>query len=109
MTVQTHCIVETVATLAAETNVYTSPAGIRTIIDKMTGYATAAGTLTVKLVPSGGSAGTANVQASKTFALGDSYSWPEIVGQTLEPGDFISVLGTVAAAVNFRASGRTVA
>jgi hypothetical protein len=107
MSVTTRAIYETAALLAAQSTLYTST-GVRTIIDKITVYATNVCTVTINLVPSGGSAATANVMATKTFAVGEAYIWPEIVGHTLEPGDFVSVLSSAAPGGNIRISGRQV-
>ena len=107
MSVKTNCLYETGAAPNAETTIYTST-GLLTIIDKLTSYGVAVADVTLKLVPSGGSAATANIMAKKTFAIGESYTWPELVGHTLAPGDFISVLASVASAVNLRISGRQV-
>lgn len=106
MTVTPSALVETGYAANAETTVYT--AAVRTIIDRCTGYGVGVADLTIKLVPSGGSASAANVVEKKTFAIGDSYSFPAIVGHVLEPGDFISALASAGSAVNLRISGRKV-
>lgn len=106
MTVTTSCLYETGAAPNAETTGYT--ATTRTIIDKCSSYGVAVADLTIKLVPSGGAAATANIVEKKTHALAESHSWPGIVGHTLEVGDFISVLASAAASVNLRISGRKV-
>jgi len=96
---------------AAETTQYTTPAGTRTIIDKFTGTNTtgAPATLTVKLIPSGGAAGAGNtIVSAKTLQAGETYTFPELVGHVLAPGDFISTLAGTAAAITIRASGREV-
>lgn len=95
----------------AETTQYTAPAGTRTIIDKFTGTNTTGSpaTLTVKLVASGGGAGAANtIVSAKTLAAGEAYTFPEIVGHVLSPGDFVSTLAGTAAAITIRASGREI-
>lgn len=107
MSVSTTCLYETGAVPNAETTAYTS-SSVRTLLDKFSAYATAATDLTIKLVPSGLTAGTTNILAKKTFALGEAYTFPELVGQTLAAGDFISILSSNANAVNLRISGRQV-
>src|SRR5262245_633513 len=95
----------------AETTQYTAPASTRTIIDKFTGTNTtaAAQTITVKLIPSGGAAAASNTIVSvKSVAPGECYTFPELVGHVLNPGDFISTLASAAAAITIRASGREV-
>jgi hypothetical protein len=91
-----------------ETTEYTCPAGTRTIIDKFTSYNGTGGgvALTVKLVPTGVSAGASHITYSKTVAAGEAYTWPEIVGHVLEPGGFISVIAGAASSLVIRASGR---
>jgi hypothetical protein len=39
---------------------------------------------------------------------GETYTFPEIVGQILAPSGFISTIAGTAAAINIRASGRQV-
>ena len=91
----------------AETTEYTAT-GVRTLIDKFIGYNGTGGavTLTVKLVPSGGAAGASNTNVVKSLAAGETYTFPEIVGNYLEPGGFISVLASAATSIVIRASGR---
>lgn len=105
MSTQTHCLVEAAVAATVETTNYTST-GVRTVIDSISAYAAAAATLTLKIVPSGGAAGAGNVLAVKSFAAGESYKFPELVGQVLEAGDFISELAT--GSVVRRISGRVV-
>jgi len=94
----------------SETTEYTASAGMRTILDKFSGYNghTASVLLTVKLVPSGGTAGASNIIASKAISAGEHYTFPEVVGHVLEPGGFISVLSATATAIVIRCSGREV-
>jgi len=96
---------------ASETTQYTTPAGARAIVDKFTGTNTSgtAATLTARIVPSAGAAGAANtIVSSKSLAAGECYTFPELVGQVLNPGDFISTIAGTAAAITIRASGREV-
>lgn len=95
----------------AETTQYTTPAGTRTILDKFTGTNTTASpaTITVKLIASGGAAAANNtIVSAKTLQAGECYTFPEIVGHVLNPGDFLSTLAGTAAAITIRASGREV-
>lgn len=94
----------------SETTQYTTPSGVRTLLDKFTGTNTtgSAATLTVKLIPSGGSAGASNQIVSKSLAPGECYTFPELVGQVLASGDVISTLAGTATAITIRASGREV-
>lgn len=93
---------------SAETTEYTAPAGTRTIIDKFTAYSAAGGTLTVKLVASGGTASADEILEVKTLAAGDTYGFPGIVGHCLEAGGFISVICSAATNTVIRATGREV-
>ena len=106
MTVTTNCLHQTGAAPNAETTVYT--AVVRTIIDKCSSYGVAIADLTIKLIPSGGAAATANIVEKKTHALGEAHNWPGIVGHTLEVGDSISIIASLAASINLRISGRKV-
>lgn len=111
MTVTAKALFEPLQAQNAETTQYTTPTGTRTIIDKFTGTNTtaAAATLTVKLVASGGAAGVTNtIVSAKTLQPGEAYTFPEVVGHVLNPGDFISTLAGTAAALTIRASGREV-
>lgn len=93
----------------AQTTQYTAN-GVRTIIDKCTATNTGASatTISVNLVTSGDTAGTQNlVLKTKSLAAGETYTCPEVVGQVLAPGGFISTLAG-ATGVTIRASGREV-
>lgn len=111
MTVAAKSLFSPLQVTNAETTQYTTPAGVRTIIDKFTGTNTsgAPAALTVKLVQSGGAAGAANtIVSAKTLAAGECYTFPEIVGHVLNPGDFLSTLASVTTVITVRASGREV-
>ena len=83
----------------------------KTIIDKATVTNTSAAnaTLSVNLVTSGGSPGVSNlIMDERAVAPGESYTCPELVGQVLEPGGFISTLAGTASALTIRFSGREI-
>lgn len=93
----------------AATTQYTTPTGTRTIIDKFTATNTSASTatLSVNIVTSGGAAGDSNtIIKTKSLAANETYTFPEIVGQVLAAGDFISTIASAASAITIRASGR---
>lgn len=93
---------------ATDTTQYTSTL-IKTIIDKYTVTNTTAGpvTYTVNLVTSGGSHTAANtIISARAIAAGECYTCPELVGQVLNAGDFISTLAGAATSLTHRASGR---
>ena len=85
--------------------------GVRTIIDKatVTNTDTANRTFSVNLVPASGSPGNANlVIDDKSVVPGETYLCPELVGQVLDPGSFISTIASAASALTLRISGREV-
>jgi len=94
----------------AQTTQYTSD-GVQTIIDKFTAtnYNTAAATISVNLVAFAGSPGNSNlIVKTKTLQPNETYTFPELVGQVLSAGSFISTIAGTASAINIRASGRLV-
>lgn len=108
MTTIAKCLLEAKYAEDTQTTQYTTPAGTRTIIDKFVGYSPAGGTLTVNVVVSAGTAGASNLLVSKTLAAGESYTFPEIVGQILNAGDFVSTDTPAASTVVIRISGREI-
>lgn len=95
---------------ATQTSQYTS-SGVKTIIDKFTATNTSGSAVlfSVNLVASGGSASASNlVLQNQSIAAGACYLCPELVGQTLEPGGFISTLADTASALTISASGRQI-
>lgn len=107
MSTQQAVLIQSRDTPIADTTVYIS-AGQTTRVDKMTATNTTAAALTisVNMVPSGGSVGATN-QLVKTLSIaaGQSYAFPEIVGHSMAAGDFISVIAS-ATGITLRASGR---
>lgn len=93
-----------------QTTQYTAT-GVTTIIDKFTAtnYSAVPATISINLVSSGGSAGNANlITKTKSLAASETYTFPELVGQILGDGGFISTIAGTASAVNMRVSGREV-
>jgi len=93
-----------------QTTQYTST-GVTTVIDKFTAtnYTASPATISVNLVTSAGSAGNANlITKTKTLLASEVYTFPELVGQVLNSGDFISTIAGTASAINIRASGRVI-
>ena len=83
----------------------------KAIIDKFTATNTSAGNvpLSVNLVPSGGSADNTNlVVKTKVIAPGETYTFPELIGQTLNAGDIISTLAGAATSITISAAGREI-
>ena len=110
MTVTAKCLLEAKRAESSQTTQYTAPASTRTIIDKFSAYNghTSSVVLSVNLVASGGSASATNLIVSKSLASGESYTFPELVGNVLNAGDFISTLAGTATVVVMRISGREV-
>ena len=95
---------------ATQTTQYTAN-GVTTIIDKFTAtnYSAAAATISVNLVTAATAAGNDNlIVKTKTLLPNETYTFPEIVGQALAPGGFISTIAGTASAINIRANGREV-
>jgi hypothetical protein len=83
----------------------------RTVIDKFTATNTSASnaTLSVNLIPDAGSASDGNlIVKASPIAPGQTYTFPELVGQVLDSGQFISTLASAASALTIRASGREI-
>lgn len=94
----------------AQTTQYTAT-NAKAIIDKATVTNTSANnvTLSVNLVTSGGSPGASNlIMDARAIAPDESYTCPELVGQVLEPGGFISTIASAATSLTIRASGREI-
>lgn len=95
---------------ATQTTQYTA-VNCRTIIDKFTATNTSAGneTISVNLIQSGGTAGNDNlIVDAREIAPGETYTMPELVGQVLDNGAFISTIASVANSITIRASGREI-
>lgn len=85
--------------------------GVTTIIDKFTAtnYSAVAATISINLVTVLGSAGNLNlITKTKTLQPSEVYTFPELVGQVLNSGDFISTIAGTASSINIRVSGREV-
>lgn len=95
----------------SQTTQYTAPTGTRAIIDKFTVTNTTASnaTFSCNIVSAAGSASDSNlIIDTRAIAAGECYTCPELVGQIIEPGGFISTLAGTASALTIRASGREV-
>lgn len=110
MTVTAAVLIPAKSAENSQTTQYTST-GLKTIIDKFTAtnYTSSPATLSVNLVTVAGSASNSNlIVKTKTLQAGETYTFPEIVGQLLGDGDFISTIAGTASAINIRSSGRQV-
>ena len=95
---------------SSQTTQYTA-SNVTTILDKFTAtnYSASAATLSVNLVTVAGTAGNDNlITKTKTLQPAEVYTFPELVGQVLMAGGFISTIAGTAAAINIRASGREI-
>jgi P pilus assembly chaperone PapD len=83
----------------------------KTLIDKFTVTNTSASnvTLSVNLVANGGSAGDSNlVMKTRTILPAETYTCPELVGQSLEAGGFISTIASAATSLTISSTGREI-
>ena len=110
MTVTVKVLVPPLQLQNSQTTQYTAN-NCKAIIDKatITNTDTVNRTVSVNLVTVSGSAGNSNlVIDDKTIVPGETYLCPELVGQSLEPGGFISTIASAATALTFRVSGREI-
>jgi hypothetical protein len=85
--------------------------GVTTIIDKFTAtnYSGSSATISVNLITATGTASNDNlIVKAKSLAASETYIFPELVGQILPSGGFISTIAGTASAINMRVSGREV-
>ena len=111
MTVTAKNLVPAKTVEATQTTQYTAN-GVTTIIDKFTAtnYSASAATISVNLVTATGTASNDNlIVKAKSLAASETYIFPELVGQILPSGGFISTIAGTASAINMRVSGREVA
>ena len=93
---------------AVQTSLYTSPAGTWTRIDKLTVVNVSAGaqTVSINLVPSGGSASAANLSTqTRAIQPGETWNSPNEYGQVLNPGDALSVIASAGSDLVILAAG----
>lgn len=110
MSVQAKVLVPGKTVENVQTTQYTA-ANVTTIIDKftVTNYSASAATISVNLVTSTGTAGNINlITKTKSLQASEVYTFPELVGQVLGNGDFISTIAGTASAINMRVSGREI-
>jgi hypothetical protein len=110
MTVTIKVLIPAKQAESSQTTQYTA-VNCKTIIDKFTVTNTTAGnvTISVNLVTSGGSPGASNlIVDTRSIAPDECYTMPELVGQALESGGFISTIASAATSLTIRASGREI-
>jgi hypothetical protein len=95
---------------SAQTTQYTA-SNVTAIIDKFTAtnFSASVAALSVNLVAVSGAPGDENlIVKAKALQPGETYLFPELVGQVLTIGSTISTLTASAGAINMRVSGRIV-
>ena len=110
MTVTVKVLVPAKTAEATQVTQYTAT-GVTAIIDKFTAtnYNAAAATISVNLVTASDTAGNQNlITKTKTLQPAETYTFPELVGQVLAPGGFISTIAGTASSINMRVSGREI-
>jgi hypothetical protein len=110
MTVTVKVLIPSKQAEATDTTQYTA-VNCKTIIDKFTATNTSAGnvTLSVNLVSSGGSVGASNlIVDARSIAPDETYTFPELVGQGLDPSGFISTIASAATSLTIRSTGREI-
>jgi hypothetical protein len=87
---------------------YTVPLSTRAIVKKATFCNDDAipVTVTINLVPSGGSAAYGNrITKTKALAAGETWSCPDVENHVMEASGFISMVASVTAKIGVRISG----
>ena len=110
MTVTVKVLIPAKIAEATQVTQYTAT-NIKTLIDKFTAtnYSAVTATLSVNLVTAAGTAGDLNlIVKTKSLQPGETYTFPEIVGQALDSGGFISTIAGTATSITIRSSGREI-
>ena len=110
MTVTVKVLIPAKTAEGSHTTQYTAT-NVTTIIDKFTAtnFSFFPVLLNVNLVTAGDTAGNENlITQQKTLEASEVYTFPELVGQVLMAGGFISTVADMPEAINIRASGREV-
>ena len=95
---------------SAQTPQYTA-INCKTVIDKFTVTNTTGAPVvfSANLVALAGAAAASNcVLSAKSIAAGETYNCPELVGQSLEAGGFISTLAGAPTSLTISATGREI-
>jgi len=110
MTVTVKTLVPPKQMEAVQTTQYTATAA-KALIDKatVTNTDTVNRTFSVNLVQVSGTASNSNlIIDDRTVVPGETYQCPELVGQELDPGAFISTIASNATSLTLRISGREI-
>jgi hypothetical protein len=95
---------------SAQTSQYTAT-NCKAVIDKCTVTNVGATNISfsINVVTVGGTAGATNlVIKDQPVAPGRTYTCPELIGHSLEAGDFISAIASTAASLNLKIDGREI-
>ncbi len=95
---------------ASQTTQYTAT-NVSAIVDKFTAtnYSASAATISINFVTQFDSAGNQNlIIKAKTLLPSETYTFPELIGQIIASGGYISTLAGTGSAINIRCSGREV-
>lgn len=110
MTVTVKALIPAKQAENTQTTQYTAT-NCKAIIDKFTATNTTAAnvTISVNLVTLAGTASATNlIVDTRAIAPDETYTFPELVGQVLDSGSFISTIAGTASALTIRASGREI-
>lgn len=110
MTVRSIALIPAKQAENVQTTQYTSN-DCTTYVDKftITNNTSANVVFSANIVTVAGSAGVTNlIIAQRSIAPRETYPCPELIGQVLQPGDFISTLAGAAVSLTMRASGRQI-
>jgi hypothetical protein len=110
MTVTIKVLIPAKQAESSQTTQYTAT-NVKAIIDKFTVTNTSANNVTFScnLVTVSGSAGASNlIVDNRTIVPDETYTCPELVGQALDVGGFISTIAGAATSLTIRASGREI-
>jgi hypothetical protein len=112
MSVTAKCLANSQFAPIADTTIYFAPVSTKTIIDKFTATNTdgSTRTLSVNIIPNGGSVGGDNLIVSTiSITAGSTADLTELQNQILNEGDAISVVASLVNAIVVRVSGREIA
>jgi hypothetical protein len=110
MTITVKTLVPAKQLEATQTTQYTAT-NCKAIIDKCTITNTSASNITVSvnLVVAAGTPGANNlIVDTRSIVPDETYTFPELVGQVLESGTFISTIASAATSLTMRVSGREI-
>lgn len=110
MTVTAKVLVPSKIVENSQTTQYTAT-NVTTIIDKFTAtnFSGTAASISVNIITVSGSAGNENlITKTKTLQASEVYTFPELVGQVLGSGDFISTIASASNSISMRVSGREI-